>query len=130
VILLVAEARTRSARFRGRTAGFCAAGYVGALTSFWVAGIAAYAQQGHGFTRLLGLVYFPILLLPFVGKGTLGGLQVHSDIWFWWFGLQMVLGAAAIWLNPYERPRRRRSRLADQRAALLRARAPARMRRT
>ena len=45
-----------------------------ALTSFWVAGIVAYAQQGHGFTRLLGLVYFPILLLPFVGKGTLGGL--------------------------------------------------------
>jgi hypothetical protein len=126
----VAEARTRSARIRGRTAGFCAAGYVVALTSFWVAGIAAYAQQGHGFTRLLGLAYFPILVLPFVGKGMLGSLQVHSDIWLWWFGLQMVLGAAAIWLNPYERPSRRRSLLVEPPAALLRARALVRMPRT
>jgi hypothetical protein len=130
VIFLVAEARTRSARIRGRTAGFCAAGYVVALTSFWVAGVSAYAQQGHGFTRLLGLLYFPIILLPFVGKGTLGGLQVHGDVWFWWFGLQMILGAAAIWLNPYERPSRRRSRLAESPAALRRARALARMPRT
>ena len=126
----MAEARTRSARIRGRTAGFFAAGYVVALTSFWVAGIAAYAQQGHGFTRLLGLMYFPILLLPFVGKGTLGGLQVHSAIWLWWFALQMILGAAAIWLNPYERPSRRRSRLVEPPAALVRARALARMPRT
>ena len=127
---LVAEARTRSERIRGRTAGFCAAGYVVALASFWVAGIAAYAQQGHGLTRLLGLLYFPILLLPFVGKGTFGGLQVHSDIWLWWFALQMILGAAAIWLNPYERPSRRRSGLAEPPAALSRARGLARVPRT
>ena len=102
----MAEARTRSVRIRSRAAGFLAAGYVVALTSFWVAGAAAYSHSAHGLSRWLGLAYFPILLLPVVGKGTLGGLEVHSSIWVWWFALQMILGVAAIWLYPYERPRR------------------------
>jgi hypothetical protein len=122
----MAEARTRSARIRGRAAVCFAAGYVVALASFWVAGAAAYAQQGNGFTRLLGLAYFPILALPLVGKGTLGGIDVHSAVWVWWFALQMMLGAAAIWLNPYERSSGR-SRLAVSPAALARARSLARM---
>jgi hypothetical protein len=123
----VVEARTRSVRIRGRAAGLFAAGYVVALTSFWVAGAVAYAGSGHGLSRLLGLAYFPILLLPFVGKGTVAGIDVHSAVWIWWFALQMVLGAAAIWLNPYERPHRRRPRFGVRRSGASRARPLARM---
>jgi hypothetical protein len=123
----VAEARTRSVRIRGRAAGLFAAGYVVALTSFWVAGTLAYAGSGHGFSRLLGLAYFPILVLPFVGKGTLAGLEIHSAVWIWWFALQMVLGAAAIWLNPYERPHHRRPRFGVRRSGAPQARSLARM---
>jgi hypothetical protein len=126
----MAEARTRSVRIRGRAAGLFAAGYVVALTSFWVAGAVAYAESGHGLSRLLGLAYFPILLLPVVGKGTLGGLEVHGAIWVWWFALQMILGAAAIWLNPYERPHRLPPRFGVRRAGASRARSLARMPRT
>lgn len=106
----MAEARTRSAWMRSRAAGLFAAGYVVALATFWVAGAAAFAVSGPGLSRLAGLAYFPILLLPVVGRGTLGGLAIHSAVWFWWFGLQMVLGAAAIWLYPYEPMRRRHPR--------------------
>ena len=109
----MAEARTRSERIRGRAAGLFAAGYVVALTSFWVVGIVAYAQSGHGWSRLLGLAYFPILF--------------RGAIWVWWFALQMVLGVAAIWLNPYERARHRRPRLGMPRAGVTRARSLARM---
>jgi hypothetical protein len=123
----MAEARTRSVRIRGRAAGVFAAGYFAALISFWVAGIVAYAGWGHGFTRLMGLAYFPILLLPVVGRGTLGGIEVHSAIWVWWFALQMVLGAGAIWLNPYEREHKHRPRLGVHRSGKARARALARM---
>ena len=103
----MAEARTRSVRIRSRAAGLFAAAYFVALTSFWVAGAVAYEQSVEGWSRLLGLAYFPILLLPVVGRGTLGGLEVHTSIWLWWFALQMVLGVAAIWLYPYG-PRRHR----------------------
>jgi hypothetical protein len=123
----VVEARTRSERIRGRAAGLFAAGYVVALTSFWVAGAVAYAGSVHGFSRLLGLAYFPILLLPFVGKGTVAGIDVHSAVWVWWFALQMVLGAAAIWLYPYERPHRRRPRFGVRRSSASRSRTLARM---
>ncbi len=109
----MAEARTRSVRIRGRAAGLFAAGYVVALASFWVAGIVAYAQSGHGWSRLLGLAYFPILF--------------RGAIWVWWFALQMVLGAAAIWLNPYERPRHRHPRLTVSRHGIARGRPLARM---
>ena len=104
----MAEARTRSERMRSRAAVLFAAGYVVALTSFWLVGAAAYAVSGHGLTRLLGLAYFPILLLPFVGEGTLGGLEIHSVIWVWWFALQMTLGVFAILLYPHNRSLRRR----------------------
>ena len=111
----------RSVRMRSRAAGLFAAGYVVALVSFWVMGAAAYLRWAQGPSRLLGLAYFPILLLPFFGRGTLGSLQVHSSIWIWWFALQMVLGTAAIWLYPYERPRLRRPHLDAQSAATRRA---------
>ena len=120
----MAEARVRSVRMRSRAAGLFAAGYVVALVSFWVMGAAAYLRWAQGPSRLLGLAYFPILLLPFFGRGTLGSLQVHSSIWIWWFALQMVLGTAAIWLYPYER-RRLRPRLRAQSSASTR-RAPVR----
>ena len=118
----MAEARTRSVRIRGRAAGLLAAAYFTAFVSFWIAGIVAYAGWGHGFTRLLGLAYFPILLLPVLGHGTLDGLRVHSSIWVWWFALQMVLGAGAIWLNPYEREHKHRPGLGVRRSAMSRAR--------
>jgi hypothetical protein len=123
----MAEARTRSVRIRGRAAGLFAAGYLVALTSFWVAGVVAYAGWGHGFSRVLGLAYFPILLLPVVGRGTLGGLEIHSAIWVWWFALQMFLGVGAIWLNPYERDHKHRPRLSVHRSGVSRARSLARM---
>jgi hypothetical protein len=98
-----------SSRIRSRAAAVCAAGYVVALTSFWFVGAVAYLTWGHGAAKLLGLLYFPILLLPVVGgRGMLGALHVHSSIWLWWFGLQMLLGVAAIWLYPHERSRRTR----------------------
>ena len=112
----MAEARTRSVRLRSRAAGLFAAGYCVALTSFWITGAAAYALTDRGVERLAGLAYFPILLLPFLGHGTLGGFQVHSAVWVWWFALQMVLAVAAIGLNPYEWPRRRRPRRPRQAA--------------
>jgi hypothetical protein len=107
----MAEARARSVRMRSRAAGLFAAGYVVALASFWVMGATAYLRSSPGPSRLLGLAYFPILLLPFLGHGMLGSLHVHSSIWMWWFALQMVLGTAALWLYPHERGRLRRPRL-------------------
>ena len=95
---------------RSRAAGLFAAGYAVALVSFWVMSAAAYLRWAQGPSRLLGLAYFPILLLPIVGRGAFGSLHVHSSIWVWWFALQMALGIAAIWLYPYERPRFRRPR--------------------
>jgi hypothetical protein len=104
----MAETRRRSAWIRSRAAGLFAAGYAVALATFWIAGIVAYAVHADGLARLAGIAYFPILLLPFVGHGDLGGVPIHGEIWLWWFGLQMVLGASAIWLYPYEPARRHR----------------------
>ena len=123
----MAEARTRSVRMRSRAAVLFAAAYVVALTSFWVVGAAAYLQVEHGAAKLLGLLYFPILLLPWVGHGSdsssIGAVQVHGSIWIWWFALQMALGIAAILLYPYER--RLRPRLEPGPRALSRARSAA-----
>lgn len=115
----IAEARTRSVRIRSRAAGLFAAAYVVSLVSFWAVGAAAYLKVMDGPSKLLGLVYFPILLLPMIGHGSIGALQVHSPMWFWWFALQMVLGIAAIWLYPYEH--RLRPRLEPGPRALSRA---------
>lgn len=104
----MAEARTRSERIRSRAAMLFAAGYLAALTSFWLAGAIAYAVSGHGLSKILGLAYFPILLLPMIGEKTLAGIPIHSMVWVWWFALQMVLGVAAIWLYPHDRSLRRR----------------------
>jgi hypothetical protein len=116
----MAEARTRSVRIRSRIAGLLGMAYVVAFASFWIAGITAYMKIGHGFSRLLGFLFFPILLLPF-GDGTqkLRALDIHSPVWLWWFALQMVLGFAAIWVYPYER--RRPSRFDSGPRALFRA---------
>ncbi len=122
----MAEARTRSVRIRSRAAGLFAAAYFVALASFWLVGAAAYLKTAHGLSKLLGLLYFPILALPWVGKegASIGALQVHDPIWLWWFALQMVLGIAAIWLYPYERPRGPRLEAGPR--ALIRARSVAR----
>jgi hypothetical protein len=116
----MAEARTRSVRIRSRTAGLLGVAYVVAFASFWIAGTTAYLKFGHGFAKMLGFLYFPILLLP-IGDGPekLGALEVHSEVWLWWFALQMVLGIAAIWIYPYER--RRPSRFDSGPRALFRA---------
>jgi hypothetical protein len=125
----MAEARTRSVRIRSRAAGLVAAAYVISLASFWVVGAAAYLKTMDGPSKLLGLAYFPILLLPWIGRGSIGALNhVDSPIWFWWFGLQMVLGIAAIWLWPYEH--RLRPRLEPGQRALSRARSVAGVRRS
>ena len=105
----MAEERTRSVRIRSRAAGLLAAAYVVALASFWAAGTIAYLQVEHGAAKLLGFLYFPILLLPWVGHGssdttTIGAIQVHSPIWIWWFALQMALGMAAMLLYPVRAP--------------------------
>jgi hypothetical protein len=108
-----------------------AGAYVVALASFWVAGTIAYLQIEQGAAKLLGFLYFPILLLPWVGHGsdtTIGAFQVHSSIWIWWFALQMVLGIAAMLLYPYER--RLRPRLEPGPRALSRARSRARVSRS
>lgn len=112
----MAEARTRSVRIRSRVAGVCAAGYVVALASFWLAGIAAYLAFGDGFEKILGFFYFPILLLPWVGEGTVGGQEIASPVWLYWFALQMILAIAAIWIYPYERRFRPRLLAAGPRA--------------
>jgi hypothetical protein len=104
----MAEARTRSVRIRSRAAGLFAAAYVVALASFWVVGATAYLRFEHGSAKLVGLAYFPILMLPWVGHGNFGALSVRSPIWLWWFALQMVLGITALWLYPYDRTRRPR----------------------
>jgi hypothetical protein len=47
-----------------------------------IAGFAAF-QQLDGYRRYLGYVSpFSGLLLPFIGKGTVGGVQVHTFLWW------------------------------------------------
>jgi hypothetical protein len=117
----MAEARTRSVRIRSRASGLFIAAYFVALASFWVVGAAAYLKTEHGVSKLLGLAYFPILALPWVGEDVkIGSLPVHDPIWLWWFALQMVLGIAAMWLYPYERVRGPRLEAGPR--ALIRAR--------
>jgi hypothetical protein len=94
-------------KLRSRVAGVFAACYVVAMASFWLVGAAAFLRSEHGPASLAGLLYFPILLLPFIGRGMLGVLHIRSPIWLWWFALQMFVGVAAIWLYPYDHPNRR-----------------------
>ena len=129
----MAKARTevaaRALKLRSQAAALCAAGYVVALASFWLVGAAAYLRFEHGPLKLLGLAYFPILLLPLVGRGMLWTLHIGSSVWLWWFGLQMALGAAAIWLYPYERPHRAAlARMGRKKEVSGGASAPSRMR--
>lgn len=94
-----------SPRVRIRASVTLAILYVISVVSFWLFGIAAYAQGFSGPARLLGILYLPALLLPAIGRGSVAGIAVHSQIWFWWFGCQFVLALAAATLSPHERRR-------------------------
>lgn len=94
-----------SSRARTRASVCLAIVYVASVVSFWLFGIAAYAQGFSGPARLLGILYLPALLLPAIGRGSVAGIAVHSQIWLWWFGCQFVLALAAATISPRERRR-------------------------
>jgi hypothetical protein len=79
--------------------------YVISVVSFWLFGIAAYAQEFSGPARLLGILYLPTLLLPAIGRGSVAGITVHNQLWFWWFGCQFALALGAATLSPRRRLR-------------------------
>ena len=116
-----------ASRFSTKTrtrASFCLAIlYLASVVSFWLFGIAAYVQGFSGPARLLGILYLPALLLPGIGRGSVAGIAVHSQIWFWWFGCQFVLALAAATISPRERRRHPAPRVASS----ARRRAPARL---
>jgi len=94
-----------SRRLRIRASVCLAILYVISVASFWLFGIVAYAEGFSGPARLLGVLYLPDLFLPAIGRGSVAGVAVHSQIWFWWFGCQFVLALAAATLSPHERRR-------------------------
>ncbi len=98
----MAEARSR---FRSRMWGARAltVAYVFVLAAFWIEGSRAYLHMFDGSGRFLGLVYFPILFLPLIGRGTIDGLAIHGGIWLWLFALQMFFGTAAVFTYPSQR---------------------------
>ena len=92
-------------KFRTWAARFLLMAYLLSFGVFWFEGARAYLHVASGPERFLGFAYLPILLLPSIGSGTVDGIVVHSVVWWWLFALQMVLGAAAIFTYPNERPR-------------------------
>lgn len=92
-------------RIRTWAARFLVLAYLLSFGVFWFEGVQAYLRFASGPERFLGFAYLPILLLPSIGSGTVDGIVVHSVVWWWLFALQMVLGAAAIFMYPNERPR-------------------------
>jgi len=112
-----------SNRARTRASVLLAIVYIVSVVSFWVLAIAAFAQSFSGPARLLGILYLPALLLPAIGRGSVAGIAVHSQIWLWWFGCQFVLALAAVTISPRER-RRHPAPLMDPPA---RRRAPAQL---
>ncbi len=97
---------------RARLAGFFGLLYVVAVVSFWIAGVATYLRDFDGLSRFLGFLYVPILALPLIGHGRILGMPAHSPIWWWWFGAQLMIGTAAIWMYPYEPQRLNRVEMA------------------
>ncbi len=94
-----------STRARTRASVCLAILYAVSVVSFWLFGIAAYAQGFNGPARLLGILYLPTLLLPAIGRGSVAGIAVHSQIWLWWFACQFVLALSAATISPRERRR-------------------------
>ena len=94
-----------STRVRTRVSVCLAILYAVSVVSFWLFGIAAYAQGFSGPARWLGILYLPALLLPAIGRGSVAGIAVHSQIWFWWLGCQPFLALAAAAISPRERRR-------------------------
>ncbi len=92
---------------RARVSAVLGGLYILAAVTFWAAGAATYMSAFTGAARFLGLLYVPILLLPFVAHGSAG---VHGSLWIWWFAAQLALGAAAVWIYPYDRRARAANR--------------------
>jgi hypothetical protein len=106
-----------STRARTRASVCLAILYAVSVVSFWLFGIAAYAQGFSGPARLLGILYLPALLLPAIGRGSVAGIAVHSQIWLWWFGCQFVLALSAATISPRERRRHPAPRVPARRRA-------------
>jgi hypothetical protein len=94
-----------SIRARTRASMCLAILYVISVVSFWLVAIAAFAQGFSGPARFLGILYLPALLLPVIGRGSVAGIAVHSQIWLWWFACQFALALAAATISPRERRR-------------------------
>jgi hypothetical protein len=62
----------------------------------WVYGFLAYYRNFGGVFRFLGVFYLPILALPIVGRGEIGGHDVRSILWIAWVTLEVGLALAVI----------------------------------
>ena len=80
--------------------------YLLSVALFWLAGILAYFRHFGGPVRLAGILFLPILALPFVGRGTLAGFEVASFMWWGWFALQLVLAGCMLLLAWWSSSRR------------------------
>jgi hypothetical protein len=80
--------------------------YLMSVAVFWLAGILAYFFHFGGPARLAGILFFPILALPFVGRGTIAGFEVASFFWWGWFALQLVLAGSMLLLAWWSNARR------------------------
>ena len=62
----------------------------------WAYGFLAYYRNFGGVFRFLGALYLPIIALPVVGRGDIGGHDVRSILWIAWVALEMGLALAVI----------------------------------
>lgn len=62
----------------------------------WAYGFLAYYRNFGGLVRFLGALYLPVLALPVVGRGEIGGHDVRSVLWVAWFALEVGLGLAVV----------------------------------
>ncbi|MBI2237237.1 MAG: hypothetical protein HYU54_01750 [Actinobacteria bacterium] len=92
--------RSPSAQLRRALAALFGLLYLISVGSFWVAGFVAYFRHFSGPARLLGLLFFPTLALPFVGRGTVAGIPADSFFWWGWFALHLALAGAAMLVYP------------------------------
>lgn len=92
--------RSTSAQLRRALAALFGLLYLISVGSFWVAGFVAYFRHFSGPARLLGLLFFPTLALPFVGRGTVAGIPADSFFWWGWFALHLALAGAAMLVYP------------------------------
>jgi hypothetical protein len=66
---------------------------------FWAYGFLAYYQNLRGLVRYVGAFFLPILALPVVGRGDIGGHDVRSVLWLAWFALEVALGFGVVLLR-------------------------------